>query len=108
MYSIRRIEYILLIFLKVKPSYSCQCAYLTLLMLYLFLYNAEMDILRRKVYADVGPTEYNIKALCLLRDPLCLLRRLAIYYCIAFVTRTIFRSDDALLKKITFTLFRRI
>ena len=53
MYSIRRIEYILLIFLKVKPSYSCQCASLTLLMLDLFLYNAKMDILRRKVYANV-------------------------------------------------------
>ena len=53
MYSIRRIEYIVLIFLKVKPSYSCQCASLTLLMLDIFLYNAEMDILRRKVHANV-------------------------------------------------------
>ena len=53
MYSIRRIEYILLIFLKVKPSYSCQCASLTLLMFDLFLYNAKMDMLRRKVYANV-------------------------------------------------------
>ena len=53
MYSIRRIEYILLIFLKVKPSYSCQCASLTLLMLDLFLYNAKMDILRRTFYANV-------------------------------------------------------
>ena len=53
MYSIRRIEYIVLIFLKVKPSYSCQCASLTLLMLDLFLYNAEIDILHRKVYANV-------------------------------------------------------
>ena len=53
MYSIRRIEYIMLIFLKVKPSYSCQCASLTLLMLDLFLYNAKMDILHRKVCANV-------------------------------------------------------
>ena len=53
MYSIRRIEYIMLIFLKVKPSYACQYAYLTLLMLDLFLYNAKMDILRRKGYANV-------------------------------------------------------
>ena len=53
MYSIRRIEYIVLIFLKVEPSYSCQCASLTLLMLDLFLYNAEIDILHREVYANV-------------------------------------------------------
>ena len=50
MYSIRRVEYIVLIFLKVKPSY---CASLTILMLDIFLYNAEMDILRRKVHANV-------------------------------------------------------
>ena len=52
MYSIRRIEYIVHFF-KVKPSYSCQCASLTLLMRYLFLYNAKMFILSREVYANV-------------------------------------------------------
>ena len=76
MYSICRVEYIVLIFLKVKPSYSCQCVSLNLLMLYPFIYNAEMDILSREVYANVR--NIILKHICLLRDPLCLLRRLAI------------------------------
>ena len=54
MFSIHRIEYIVYIFLiKVQPSYPWQCASLTLLMLYLFLHKAEMDILNREVYANV-------------------------------------------------------
>ena len=51
MYSMHRIEYIVHFF-KVKPSYSCQCASLILLMLYLFLCNAEMCILSSEVYAN--------------------------------------------------------
>ena len=44
--AIRCIQYVVLIisctfFFKSKPSYSCQYASLTLLMLYLFLYNAD-------------------------------------------------------------------
>ena len=57
MYSIRRIDYIVLFF-KSKPSYSCQYASLTLLMLGLFLHNADRKMLeswanRRK---DLGVT----------------------------------------------------
>ena len=92
MYSIRRIEYIVLIFLKVKPSYSCQCASLTLLMLDIVLYNAEMDILRRKVHANVR--NIILKHMFITRSFVIIMtsgNSVTIYYCIAFVTRTIFR-----------------
>ena len=92
MYSIRRIDYIVLIFLKVKPSYSCQCASLTLLMLGIFLYNAEMDIFRRKVHANVR--NIILKHLFITRSFVFILtsdNSVTIYDCIAFVARTIFR-----------------
>ena len=94
MYSIRRIEYIVLIFLKVKPSYPCQCASLTLLMLDIFLYNAEMDILRRKVHANVR--NIILKHMFITTSFVFIMtsgNSVIIYYCIAFVTRTIFRRS---------------
>ena len=91
MYSIRRIEYIVLIFIKVKPPYSCQCASLTVLMIDLFLYNAEIDILHRDVYANVR--NIILKHMFITRSFLFITtsgNSVTIYYCIAFVTRTIF------------------
>ena len=91
MYSRRRIEYIVLIFLKVKPSHSSQCVYLTLLMLYPFLYNAEMDILSREVYANVR--NIILKHMFITRSLVFITtsgNSLTIYYCIASVTRTLF------------------
>ncbi len=66
----------MLTFLQVKRSYSRQCAYLTLLMIISFYTMPKWTFLRRKVYADVR--NIILKHICLLRDPLCLLRRLAI------------------------------
>ena len=82
--------YIVLIFVQMKPPYPCQCAYLTLLMLYLFLYNAEMDILRRKVYDDVR--NIILKHMFVTRSFVFITTSgdiVTIYYCIAFVTKTI-------------------
>ena len=57
---------------------------------YLFLYNAEMDILRRKVYADVR--NIILKHMFVTRSFVFITtsgNRVTIYYCIAFVTRII-------------------
>ena len=58
--------------------------------LYLFLHNAEMDILRRKVYADVR--NIILKHMFVTRSFVFITTSgniVTIYYCIAFVTRTI-------------------
>ena len=100
MYPISRIEYNYRAqFLKMKLSCSSQCASLILLMLYLFLYNAEIDILRREVYANVR--SIILKHVFITRSFVFITRSFVfitmsgnsftIYYCIASVMRTIFR-----------------